>query len=117
MRWRDWLLRTELTDHWSGRVWEFLWAYVFVGEAVWCPEERECWCEGFGLCFGGEWESYKRVGRERDDWVGMVAGLRETGRGEELGEVEAKIRGLEMEMEALVERALERGRELEEREG
>jgi hypothetical protein len=50
---RDWLLRTELSDYISGRVWEYLWHVVFTGQDVYCPKEHVCFCDGFGLCFGG----------------------------------------------------------------
>jgi len=55
---RDWLLRTPLTDYYSGRIWEFVWQYVFTGRAVVCPPEHACYCDGYGVCFGGE-TSYK----------------------------------------------------------
>lgn len=53
---RDWLLRTELSDFISGRVWEYLWQYVFSGQTTSCPKEHVCYCDGYGICFGGETE-------------------------------------------------------------
>ncbi|KAL1981968.1 hypothetical protein VTN96DRAFT_1980 [Rasamsonia emersonii] len=53
---RDWLLHTELSDYISGRVWEYLWHVIFTGQDVYCPKEHVCFCDGFGLCFGGEEE-------------------------------------------------------------
>ncbi|KAJ9618516.1 hypothetical protein H2203_009113 [Taxawa tesnikishii (nom. ined.)] len=53
---RDWLLRTELSDYLSGRVWEYLWHYLFTGRTVDCPSMRGCYCSGYGICFGGEME-------------------------------------------------------------
>ncbi|KKZ62652.1 hypothetical protein EMCG_00335 [[Emmonsia] crescens] len=50
---RDWILRTELSDYISGRVWEYLWQVVFTGQNVFCPEQHVCYCDGYGLCFGG----------------------------------------------------------------
>ena len=55
---RDWLIRTPLTDYVSGRLWEYLWHYLFTGEYVRCPLEHICLCDGYGLCFGGE-EGYR----------------------------------------------------------
>lgn len=46
---RDWLVRTPL-----GRLWEYLWHYLFTGEYVRCPLKHICLCDGYGLCFGGE---------------------------------------------------------------
>ncbi|MCJ1438568.1 hypothetical protein MMC27_007958 [Xylographa pallens] len=51
---RDWLLRTPLTDYFSGRIWEFVWQYVFTGYETYCPAEHACYCDGFGVCFGGK---------------------------------------------------------------
>ncbi|KAL2357068.1 hypothetical protein BJ546DRAFT_427424 [Cryomyces antarcticus] len=53
---RDWLLRTPLTDYFSGRVFEYVWQYIFTGNAVACPAQNACYCDGFGVCFGGEAE-------------------------------------------------------------
>lgn len=53
---RDWLLRTDLSDYISGRVWEYLWHVVFTGQSVFCPKQNVCYCDGYGLCFGGEKE-------------------------------------------------------------
>ncbi|PYH72304.1 uncharacterized protein BO88DRAFT_423131 [Aspergillus vadensis CBS 113365] len=53
---RDWMLRTELSDYISGRIWEYLWHVVFTGENVYCIKEHICYCDGFGICFGGEEE-------------------------------------------------------------
>ena len=51
---RDWLLRTNLSDYISGRVWEYVWQFVFTGKNIVCPRENVCYCDGFGVCFGGE---------------------------------------------------------------
>ncbi len=53
---RDWLLRTPLSDYISGRVWEYMWQFVFTGQNVFCPAQHVCYCDGFGVCFGGEEE-------------------------------------------------------------
>lgn len=51
---RDWILTTPLSDYISGRIWEYLWQYMFSGEYANCPLEHVCYCDGFGICFGGE---------------------------------------------------------------
>lgn len=51
---RDWLLRTEYSDFLSGRVFEYMWHYIFSGEPVHCPSMTACYCDGYGLCFGSE---------------------------------------------------------------
>ena len=50
---RNWLLDTTLSDYLSGRVWEYLWHYLFTGQNTYCPAEHVCYCDGFGICFGG----------------------------------------------------------------
>lgn len=69
---RDWLLRTPLNDYLSGRVWEYLWQYVFTGHSVECPAMHACYCDGYGLCFGGpdrfnEWFELRYHLREHEN--------------------------------------------------
>lgn len=65
---RDWLLRTSLSDYISGRVWEYVWQFVFTGQNVVCPKEHVCYCDGFGVCFGGE-EQYDGYYKRHNDRV------------------------------------------------
>ncbi|KAF2691871.1 hypothetical protein K458DRAFT_425741 [Lentithecium fluviatile CBS 122367] len=51
---REWLFSTRLPDYLSGRIWEYVWQFVFTGENVYCPKEHICFCDQFGSCFGGE---------------------------------------------------------------
>lgn len=48
---REWLLDTVLEDKVSGRVWEYIWQWLFTGQWEYCPEETSCYCEGYGVCF------------------------------------------------------------------
>ncbi|KAI9040165.1 DUF3431 domain-containing protein [Aspergillus affinis] len=66
---RDWILRTELSDYISGRVWEYLWHVVFTGQNVVCPKENVCYCDGYGVCFGGqfEYDEFRSVGLQKQD--------------------------------------------------
>ncbi|KAK2796774.1 hypothetical protein FQN51_008998 [Onygenales sp. PD_10] len=57
---RHWLLESPLDDKISGRVWEYLWQYIFAGVEEFCPDEYTCYCEGYGVCFGGRREEYAR---------------------------------------------------------
>ncbi|KAJ5085725.1 hypothetical protein N7532_010496 [Penicillium argentinense] len=67
---RDWLLQTDLSDYIAGRIWEYLWQYVFTGQTVLCPQESVCLCDGYGYCFGGPdgFEAFKAAQAERDEW-------------------------------------------------
>ncbi|KAL8821760.1 MAG: hypothetical protein Q9223_000233 [Gallowayella weberi] len=51
---RDWIMRTPLSDYISGRIWEYSWQYLFTKDTAHCPAEHVCYCDGFGVCFGGE---------------------------------------------------------------
>lgn len=51
---RDWLFNTRLPDHLSGRIWEYVWQFVFTGQNIYCPKEHVCFCDQYGICFGGE---------------------------------------------------------------
>jgi hypothetical protein len=53
LRYRDWLLNTELEDENSGRIMEYTWQYIFTGQSEFCPSQHECYCDGYGICFGG----------------------------------------------------------------
>ena len=51
---RDWLLRTPLTDYISGRIWEFIWQHVFTGRDTYCMPESECYCKSYNICPGDQ---------------------------------------------------------------
>ncbi|KAJ5054735.1 uncharacterized protein L3040_001001 [Drepanopeziza brunnea f. sp. 'multigermtubi'] len=53
---REWLLKTNMSDYFSGRVFEYIWQFIFTGKNVVCSREHVCYCDGFGICFGGEKE-------------------------------------------------------------
>jgi len=60
---RDWLFNTRMPDYLSGRIWEYVWQFVFTGKNVYCPKEHICYCDQYGTCFGGEeeYENYKAL--------------------------------------------------------
>ncbi len=89
---RDWVFNTRLPDHLSGRIWEYVWQFVFTGESIYCPKEHICFCDQYGTCFGGEEEFHdyttlkNELGdRERDlnDWEEKKKAIQEA---EEKGE-------------------------------
>jgi len=51
---RDWILRSDIRDSMSGRVFEYLWQVIFTDQATFCPNQRSCYCDGFGVCFETE---------------------------------------------------------------
>lgn len=108
-RYQDWVVQTPLSDWVSGRVWEYTWQVVFAGVAVLCPEERDCYCDGYGLCFGGErgWRELERAERElkalRDEYIVIVSSGRED------LVLKEKVLAAERLLEAMIDHAAERG--------
>ncbi|EXJ88361.1 hypothetical protein A1O1_05291 [Capronia coronata CBS 617.96] len=54
LHFRDWLLRSQIRDTMSGRIFEYLWQVIFTDESTFCPNQRTCYCDGFGVCFESE---------------------------------------------------------------
>ncbi|OGE54154.1 hypothetical protein PENARI_c006G02587 [Penicillium arizonense] len=123
---RDWLLATDLSDYITGRIWEYLWQYVFTGEAVLCVEETVCLCDGYGFCFGGddEFREYQaleaKVTELQNDiggWMWLADDLDFANDGVDLtspaaGDDESlrqKIEGAENEIVERLQAAVERG--------
>ncbi|EFR01862.1 hypothetical protein MGYG_04860 [Nannizzia gypsea CBS 118893] len=50
IRYRKWLLDTELGDHISGRIFEYSWHIMFGKKAIHCPNASSCYCRMYGLC-------------------------------------------------------------------
>lgn len=81
---RDWLLQTALSDYIAGRIWEYMWQYVFTGKPVVCVDESVCLCDGYGVCFGGpsEYQEYmqldyekKELQKELEDWMFLAGDI------------------------------------------
>jgi hypothetical protein len=71
-RLRNWLLKTKLRNSMSGRIFEYLWHYLWTGKNVLCPAMHECYCDGFGACFKDENEFQQwfkvRFEVKQDEW-------------------------------------------------
>ncbi|TVY90394.1 hypothetical protein LAWI1_G004974 [Lachnellula willkommii] len=123
---RDWLMKTNLSDYISGRIWEYVWQYLFTGKSVACPKENVCYCDGFGVCFGGEneyanffarrqervalqeeLESWRQRTEEYQNGLGGTE-LEEPEIGKDL-ELEGKINGMSAWETRKVQQAKERG--------
>jgi hypothetical protein len=61
-----WLENTELNDGISGRTWEHMWQWLFLGQAVDCPIEHKAFCKLYRICFGGR--------EEYDEWIELNQG-------------------------------------------
>ena len=72
VRIRQWLLTTKLKDNMSGRIFEYVWQWIWAGQSALCPSMHECYCDGFGACFDSDdeckrWFELRYYLRE-DDW-------------------------------------------------
>jgi hypothetical protein len=66
---RSWLLNTPLDDHLSGRVWEYVWQFLFIGEWEFCPQETVCYCQGYSICFEeADYQQYFKLRAEARKW-------------------------------------------------
>lgn len=62
---RDWLLASQLEDRLTGRVFEYIWQYIWTGEYEFCPDEYVCYCDGYGVCLQDK-DEYKDYFTMRD---------------------------------------------------
>jgi len=114
---RDWLINTELEDLISGRIWEYVWQYLWMGVEEFCPSEHVCYCDGYGVCFGGEKEysDWFDVRKERRSLSAELAERRkEPDSNRTLGEesiIQARIDAMGKEMDAGKMHAIERGKD------
>ena len=75
---RDWLLETTLDDGLSGRVFEYTWQYIWGQKYEYCPLQSVCYCDGYGLCFGGEeqyasYNTIRQIAENMDNTLEMHA--------------------------------------------
>jgi hypothetical protein len=54
VRLRAFLLATRTPDNLIGRVFEYVWQYLWTGAAVVCPGQHACYCDLYGACFDDE---------------------------------------------------------------
>lgn len=129
---RDWIMKTPLTDYISGRIWEYSWQFLFTGQGAVCPAEHLCYCDAFGLCFGGsrqyddfvhlvrdkkktqkeleEWENADKAFKDRivDDSVSITSNLTPPDPKQSL-HLEERIQSMEREAKERTKAALQRG--------
>ncbi|KAG8526891.1 uncharacterized protein KY384_008320 [Bacidia gigantensis] len=121
---RDWIIRTPLSDYVSGRIWEYSWQVVFKGKPIVCPVEHMCYCDGFGVCFGGptNFSSYERLRDEKPKLESQLAAAIEmasianasenvttTANSAQIQQLIGKIKSLEEDILAKTNAAIGRG--------
>ena len=135
---RDWIMRTPLSDYVSGRIWEYTWQFLFTGQSIVCPAEHICYCDGFGVCFGGntEYKEFERLRQTKEGYERELTESRARRAGLKVGEdgygknnassikgdnlanlthLQKKIEALEQEISGRRIAALERGNNPENR--
>ncbi|KAL9124769.1 MAG: hypothetical protein Q9217_005931 [Psora testacea] len=131
---RDWIMRTPLSDYVSGRIWEYSWQFLFTSQSVFCPAEHICYCDGYGLCFGGldryndfeqlrhtkqkyeqEFNNFKKQQTTMFEGEGSgnssVATMLQTFDARDYNDLRDRIEALEKELNAQKEEAIERGKD------
>ncbi|KAF2641707.1 hypothetical protein P280DRAFT_283137 [Massarina eburnea CBS 473.64] len=113
---REWLFSTKLSDHLSGRIWEYVWQFVFTGHNIFCPEEQVCFCDQYGSCFGGdqEYKDFRQVKQQLHDrendlrsWENKAKAITEAqkeGKLEEADQMERPEWGMDEEFKREIER-------------
>ncbi len=108
---RKLLLETHLSDYMSGRVWEYLWQYVFTGQNSVCPSQHACYCDSYGICFEGEegydhWFEVRHNMEQRQgelaDWhkkAEAIEKARKVGRLDEAAQLEVPELGRDAELD------------------
>jgi hypothetical protein len=113
VRYRDWLLNTKLDDIMSGRVMEYSWQYLFTGKPELCPEMHVCYCDGYGICFGGpsELQTWFDIRHGSRNLYGQAADLYNAGQYEKAKDAETQRNALESKLQELKAQAFERGKD------
>lgn len=113
IRYRKWLLNTPIADESSGRIMEYTWQYIFTGQSEFCPPEHSCYCDGYGICFGGgvEFDNWLKVLRQREVKDEIIRVFREAGKGEsqEVQALQKEANALNAEVNRLIDDAIKRG--------
>lgn len=101
---RDWLLDTALEDGVSGRVWEYVWQWLFTGQPVFCPDEISCYCEGYGVCFGrDDYNDYLQFREEVWDLETKIDKLKESAN-DTLDIPQERISSMEVDVQYLLQK-------------
>ncbi|EUC29232.1 hypothetical protein COCCADRAFT_8523 [Bipolaris zeicola 26-R-13] len=126
IHYRKWLLTTGMDDQFSGRIFEYIWHYIFTGHEVHCPAMNTCYCDGYGYCFGGlakfneyfkkqdarnekftEYDGYQKKEKEAEK-DGKDSPLTEDEK-KRFGELRAQLLVMDRELDELRDAAKKRG--------
>ncbi|KAI1455361.1 hypothetical protein F4805DRAFT_436523 [Annulohypoxylon moriforme] len=108
----DWLIQTHWNDYISGRVWEHMWPWLFIGKAVDCDVEWQAYCKMYHICFDPKSRSrlisLKEEKNELEMKTGLLEGLLDLLRG---FEVRKRLQEINAILAEELEKALERGKD------
>nr|POE77415.1 hypothetical protein CFP56_09062 [Quercus suber] len=139
---REWLMATDLSDTIAGRIFEYIWQYIFTAAPVQCPSMNVCYCDGYGMCFDGGAKTLDRAAalhtdvreleQELEAWdvqADHIAKLREQSRNGQVPEeadvrvpepgrgtyLRTRVQQMHEELQRLQDEARERGRDPKQR--
>ncbi|KAF2656670.1 hypothetical protein K491DRAFT_767604 [Lophiostoma macrostomum CBS 122681] len=94
---RNWLIKTPMEDKDSGRVFEYMWQYLFTRNAEFCPAMNSCYCDGYGICFGSAVKLDTAQEEKKDQAI--------------FDEISERVQRLNRELNAEKDEAFRRGKE------
>ncbi|KAI1091036.1 hypothetical protein F5B19DRAFT_460772 [Rostrohypoxylon terebratum] len=108
----DWLVQTHWDDYITGRVWEHMWQYLFLGKAVDCDVEWRAYCKMYHICFDSQSRNLlthlKEEKKELERKTGLLEGLLDLLRG---FEAKKRLQEINAILAEELEKALERGKD------
>ncbi|KAI2467515.1 hypothetical protein F4781DRAFT_306917 [Annulohypoxylon bovei var. microspora] len=108
----EWLMQTHWDDYISGRVWEHMWPWLFVGKAVDCEVEWKAYCKMYHICFDPQSRTrlinLKEEKKELERKTGLLEGLLDLLRG---FEVRRRLKEINAILAEELEKAVERGKD------
>ncbi len=94
---------------------EYTWQYIFAGVSEFCPAMHICYCDGYGVCFGGaqQLQDWMDILRRREVTDAEISVLVDAGEqdSESLRSLRQQSDELNKELSARKEEAFKRGDE------
>jgi Protein of unknown function (DUF3431) len=116
----DWLQNTRLESEVSGRVWEHMWQYLFTKKPIDCPAEHKALCKRYHICFEGQddWDKWKTLEAKKFKIADhrnalLMNGIQPTS--EVVTTLDEEIQEYDKKLQPWKEKAVERGRILQNR--
>ncbi len=93
---------------------EYTWQYIFAGVAEFCPAIHACYCDGYGICFGGaqqlqDWLDVLKRREASDAEIGVLMDAGQQAESESVKFLREQSERLNKELGDLKEEAFRRG--------